>query len=358
MVTFRPLVHPSRSIPCRSRDTSGAVEAGYLARTTSFRAGAHLPGHDSSPTVPLRADEDALGAFRRVLANLASTIHVNLDGTIHEADAELLHEMRVAIRRTRSVLAQGKGVLPPDIRARYREAFGWLGEITSPARDLDVHILGWDEYVSPLGELERASLEPVRAALETRRRAAHDDLAAALRSDRAREELDGWRRWLADPAVAADRVHRLGPVVTKRIRKAQRKVLDRGRAITPESPPERLHDLRKDTKQLRYLLECFGSLFPTKAHRAFVRQLKDLQDNLGRHQDAEIHLVELRELARDLRQQPDPDADVLLAIGRLSEHLERRRQEERHDFASRFRAYDRKQNRHALEKLLEAAAGT
>jgi CHAD domain-containing protein len=338
----------------RLRSLGLTFRVGDLAAVIAYAAGVSISGHDSSPTVPLRADEDAIGAFRRVLSNLATTIDANLDGTIHDIDPEFLHELRVAVRRTRSVLAQGKGVLPPAIRDTYREGFGWLGEITGPPRDLDVYILGWESYTAPLGAVEQASLEPVRAALETRRQADHDRLSDALQGERARGLLDGWGRWLAEVDVAAGDVQRIGPVVVERISKAQSKVLRDGRSITPESAPERLHDLRKDTKKLRYLLECFGGLFPPKARKVFVRQLKELQDNLGEHQDAEIHLAELRALAHDLT--GAVDTDVLLAMGRLSDHLERRRQQERDDFAERFAAYDSKGTRQALSDLLDAAS--
>jgi CHAD domain-containing protein len=112
-----------------------------------------------------------------------------------------------------------------------------------------------------------------------------------------------------------------------------------------------LHDLRKDAKKLRYLLECFGGLFPAKPRRAFVGQLKALQDNLGEHQDAEVHLAQLRVLARELHAE-GVDADVLLAMGRLGDQLERRRRQERDDFAARFAAYDTKANRRALDELI------
>jgi CHAD domain-containing protein len=141
--------------------------------------------------------------------------------------------------------------------------------------------------------------------------------------------------------------------VARRIAKAQRDVLKEGRAITPESPPERLHDLRKTTKKLRYLFECFGSLFPAKERKAFVTQLKDLQDNLGEHQDAEVHLDQLRALARDLHAKAKVDSDVLLAMGRVTDHLDRRRREERAAFVDRFAAYDTKANRQILAGLLE-----
>jgi CHAD domain-containing protein len=306
--------------------------------------------------VPLHRKEPALVGYRRVLENLAATIDDNLAGTIEDVDVEFLHELRVAVRRTRSVLAEGKGVIPPAIRDRYRESFGWLGEVTGPARDLDVYVIGWDDYVAPLAATGRDSLDRVLVALQRRRKAAHAELARTLRSDACRAVLDGWREWLTDPDVAPLDDRHLGPVVARRVAKAQAKVLSDGRAITPDTPAERLHDLRKDAKKLRYLLECFGSLFPNKPRKAFVSQLKALQDNLGEHQDAEVHLAQLRELAHDLHARATVDTDALLAMGRLSDLLDRRRAEERAAFVERFAAYDTKANRRALKALLRKAS--
>jgi len=329
----------------------GLEEAGGdLAHLVAGTAVA-LRGYDDSPTVPLQPDDDALAGFRRVLANLCRTAFANLQGTIDDVDPEFLHDLRVSVRRTRSVLGQGKGVLPQEVRDQYREAFSWLGQVTGPPRDLDVYLLGWDAYVAPLGTDERASLETVRAALATRQRVAHRELSAQLRSERAHTLLDGWQRWLTDSAVDERASGPIGPVVAKRIAAAQATVLRDGRRIHPDSPGERLHDLRKDAKKLRYLLECFGGLYPSKPRRAFVGQLKALQDNLGEHQDAEVHFGQLRVLARELHED-GVDADVLLAMGRLSDQLERRRREERDAFAARFAAYDTKANRRALDDLI------
>lgn len=320
-------------------------------------AAASIAGHQSSPTVPLDPGQDAFSAYRQVLANLADTIDANVDGTTAAVDPEFLHELRVAVRRTRSVLAQAKGVLPSDVRDRYREGFGWLGQVTGPPRDLDVYVLGWDGYVASLSAAEVVALDRVRAELDRRRSAAHRTLAKALRSAQARSMLSEWQRWLSDASLQGDEGEHVGPVVAKRIHRAQQQVLRAGREIHPESHPERLHDLRKDTKKLRYLLECFGSLFPAKPRKAFVNQLKALQENLGDHQDAEVHLAQLQELAVDLHRAKDVDSSVLLAMGRLSDHLDRRRQQERVDFAERFAAYDTKANRRALRDLLGPLEG-
>ncbi|MEO6318872.1 MAG: CHAD domain-containing protein [Acidimicrobiales bacterium] len=327
-----------------------------LVALAARSVGVPLHGRDSSPTVPLEASDGALDAFRRVLANLADTIDMNLEGTIADTDPEFLHELRVAVRRTRSVLAHGKSVLTTDIRDRYRDAFGELGQVTGPPRDLDVQVMGWAAYVSPLDSADAASLETVRVELDARRSAAHQQLSNVLRRATTRDLLDEWRAWLSDPDVGTGEHEPIGAVVARRIAKAQDKVIRDGRAIAPTSPAEMLHDLRKDAKKLRYLFECFGSLFPAKIRKAFVTQLKALQDNLGDHQDAEVQLAELRDLAREMHQRGSVDADVLLAMGRLSDHLDRRRQHERDDFAQRFVAYDTKANGRVLRQLLHEVA--
>jgi len=313
--------------------------------------GVSLEGHDTSPTVPLDADEDAVVAFRRVLRHLADVIDATIPGTLADHDIEFLHDLRVAVRRTRSVLTESKGVLPADVRATNRDFFRWLGQVTGPPRELGVYLVGWEDYTAPVTDATPAALDHVRKELEARRRAAHRDLAKALRSPATRDGLAAWRAWLAE-ADEPDGRHTVGPIVVDRIERAQATVLRAGRAIGPDSPAERLHDLRKDAKRLRYDLECFGSLFPAKPWRGFVDQLKALQDNLGEHQDAEVHLAYLRDLAQDLHHRANVDTDTLLAMGRLTHHIDRRRRRERQAFMERWASYDTKGNARTLDSLL------
>lgn len=345
----------------RLRRLGCTLVAGDAITAVADATGRSLAGHDTSPAVPLDPREDALTAIRRVLVHLLDTIVANLDGTARDIDPEFLHELRVAVRRTRTVLAQSKGVLPPGVRAHYRERFGWLGQLTGPPRDLDVQVMGWTETLGLLASVEPGTLDIVLEELEGRQREAHRDLATALRGSLVTEMLDEWRRWLtADDDGGGDggASERLGPFVAKRVRQAQDRVIEQGRSITASSPAEQLHDLRKDAKQLRYLLECFATLFDPVARKRFVGQLKALQDNLGDHQDAEVQAAQLRALAEELDGQPGVERDVLLALGQLTRQLERRWRRARKEFAVRFAAYDTKANRRALAKLLEPAAAS
>jgi CHAD domain-containing protein len=332
--------------------------AGDVLDQALAAAGVARRGFTGSPTIALAADEPALPAFRRVLANLMLAVDANWQGTVDDVDPEFLHDLRVAVRRTRSVLAQGRRVLPADVRATYREAFGWLGGVTGPSRDLDVYGIEWERYVGPLGPDVAADLEPVRRHIESLRSSAHAELSDVLRSERYREVTDGWRAWLAGAGPVAgagrDAGRAIGKVAAGRIRDAQAQVLERGRGISAATPAEELHQLRKDAKKLRYLLECFGGLYAPAPRKAFVQRLKALQDNLGQHQDAEVHVAQLEEIAAGLPEGSRGPA-TLVALGRLSESIDRARRSARQEFAGRFRSYDTRATARSLDALLDSS---
>ena len=308
-----------------------------------------------SPAVPLDAAMAALDGFRLVLRHNAQAIDAHLQGAIDDRDPEFLHQLRIAVRRTRSVLAEGRNVLPSAIATSARGQFKTLAALTGPVRDLDVYLIEWPTYTSSLERHVAAQLVVVENMLIERRRTAYADFADSFRSAMATEPFMAWRRWLDRPNDEPDMgdAHRpLGLVVSKRIARAQKTLLDRGRAIRPETPADVLHDLRKDAKKLRYLLECFAGLIPSDTTKKFLPRLRNLQDNLGQHQDAEIHLGELRTIGREIHA-AGSTADQMLAMGQVAERLDRRRLAARAEFKTRFASYDTPAAQRALDSGLQ-----
>jgi CHAD domain-containing protein len=86
----------------------------------------------------------------------------------------------------------------------------------------------------------------------------------------------------------------------RRVEKANRQLVKNGRKISKKSPAIALHELRKEGKRLRYLLECFAPLFDEKALATILRPLRDVQDVLGEFQDTEVQANALLDLASEL----------------------------------------------------------
>ncbi|MEO6651343.1 MAG: CHAD domain-containing protein, partial [Ilumatobacteraceae bacterium] len=250
-----------------------------------------------------------------------------------------------------------KSVVPAEVLEPAKEGFAWLAAATGAARDLDVYLLEWKRYTDPLGVTAARALDPVRDVLARHHADAHVALGQVLRSERAGALIAEWREWLGEPVGNASLPrragHPLGTEVAKRIVRAHDALIDEGRLIGPDTPADDVHDLRKDAKKLRYLIECFSSMLPAKPRKQYVNKLKALQENLGEHQDAEVHIALLRSLTPDLVS-ADADANTMVAVGELIQRLEQTRLGARTEFAERFADYDSANTRRSFDALIEA----
>ena len=329
----------------------------------ALRATGHTPGdYASKLRLSLDPRQTAADTFTAVLRTLLDAVEANKAGTRADTDSEFLHDYRVAVRRTRAVLGQARGVLPPAPLARFREDFAWLGGVTSPTRDLDVWLLTVPELVAMVAEPLRGDLEPLRVLLAEHQRTEHRTLVRALDTERERTLHRDYAAWLADPGLGSADLdpadvpdaHRPAPEVAgARITKAFKRVVRDGRAIAPSTPAEALHELRKDAKKLRYALECFGSLFDTAEVAPLVKDLKSLQDVLGEFQDCEVQAGSLRGYADELSHR-DVGAGPLLALGAVVEQLAERQELSRVAFHERFDAFDTHANRHRVKTVFSS----
>ena len=332
-------------------DSGWAESESTLVELIAAATGYDLGCFRDSPTVPLKPADQAIDGFAAVLQNLAASMAANLAGAIADTDTEFLHDLRVAIRRTRAILSRAKRLLPDEARQQFQLAFAAFGRQTSAVRDLDVYLLGWDHDVASLPPTTRSALDPIRALLVQQRRHAQKELRQALTSTATRELLTSWSEYLAKPGPAEAAERPLGAFVADQIMKVERRLVTDGRAITDESPAAEVHQLRKDAKRLRYLVECFGGLPGDVPRKAFVGQLKALQNNLGAHQDAEVQAEWLRNVGLTEPTVRGHD-ELLVAVGQLIESIEQRQRDARREFAERFRRFDSEVTRRHLRELL------
>ena len=223
----------------------------------------------SSPSE--RADE-AAADHRSGGCSRSSTL--NLPGTLADTDTEFLHDLRVAVRRTRALQRELRGVFAPEPLRAYRDGFKELQRITGPTRDLDVQLLEFGELSAGLPEEVAGDVAPLRRLLEDHLVVERRAMVRALRSarDRARCSTTGASTSTGSStsheAERPDAARPVADVAGERIAKVYRQMVKMGSAIDDDSPHEALHDLRKKGKELRYLLEFFASLYPERGRQA------------------------------------------------------------------------------------------
>jgi CHAD domain-containing protein len=313
------------------------------------------PG-DYSSKLNYRLDPDARSdaTAKKIMLSLLDTLEANLQGAKADLDSEFLHDLRVATRRTRSAMTQIKGVFEPQELAPFKEGFAWIGKVTGPTRDMDVYLLQFEEYKASLPTAVQANLDPFHAFVERHQKASQQDLVKKLNSPHFRKLMKSWRAWLTRPVPkkpkAPNALRPIAALSDQRIHKLYNKVIKDGEAIKPGSPAEMLHDLRKDCKKLRYLMEFFQSLYPKPEIRALIKEMKILLDNLGEFQDLQVQAESLEDFGKQMMQEGAP-ASALMAMGILVGRLFERQVQARAEFADLFTAFNSPANRQAFRKL-------
>ncbi len=310
--------------------------------------------YSSKLAINLAPDLRADIAGKYIYSHLLKAIKDNEQGTIADTDSEFLHDFRVAVRRTRTGLGQLKGVLPEDVTTHYADFFSWLGQITTPTRDLDVYLLHFDSYKESLPAPLRQDLDPFYGFLITKQRKTQQELAKKLRSAKYLSTLLEWEHYLKSHApkfpAEANAQLTIKQLADTRIWKIYNRVLKEGKAITPQSEAETLHELRKTCKKLRYLMEFFQSLYPQHEIKALIDHLKKLQDILGSFQDYQIQENHLKLFSEEMLAQKIP-APTFLAMGVVIQNIDAHKNQVRNRFGSAFADFSKAQNQASFKAL-------
>ncbi|HEY1842298.1 MAG TPA: CHAD domain-containing protein [Mycobacterium sp.] len=319
-----------------------------LALTHASRS----PGDRNGSTTRLRSETPAAVAVAQMLAGFAATIEENVPGTIVSIDTEFLHDLRVAVRRTRSILKLAGDALPANLAERFQPEFKWLGDLTTPVRDLDVYLLELDTTAARLTSADPRDLDPFRSFLVRHRAVERRRLVRGLRSQRFAQLMTEWPSALAQVAADAKGGPTVAMLARQRLTGAYRNAVRRGRRITVDSPGDEVHALRKRCKELRYLLEVFRPVCANAPHRGLLKELKWLQDVLGEFQDGEVQREAVREFAAAMMKQGAAPPATVLAMGEMAAQLDAHQLNARAALADRLQPFLAEQNRDLVKALV------
>ncbi|ASR37724.1 hypothetical protein BAY61_25020 [Prauserella marina] len=286
------------------------------------------------------------------LLSHADAIADNVDGVRADVDTEFLHDLRVAVRRTRSLLKLTGDVLPRSVGERYRQEFKWLGDVTTPTRDLDVYLLELDELAAGLVAGTPDDLAPFADHLRSERARAQRALTRTLGTKRFTTLLKNWSSVLTGVVNEPRSVEDMESFVAQRVPRFTAKVLRKAGAITPESSSDQVHDLRKRCKELRYLLEFAKPVSEPAGYRTVLKELKRLQDILGSFQDGEVQSAALQAFGMRMQDVGNPPAATLLALGEVSARMVEQQRAARADLTDALTRFSGKLPRERIEAML------
>lgn len=221
----------------------------------------------------LAAKMSGLQAFRRLIEQGAATHDAQIEPILTSDDPEAVHRARVALRRMRSTVRGFADMLSPDAGGRLESMLAERFRRLGPLRDADVHA---GELVgTPAGEEAARQAAELRKALRAEMKGKawmplSDEVARLL--DGAKLTRGGRRRRLAEAPVRV--------IASRALQVAWTEMLAFGDHLDRLSDDD-LHDFRKRAKDMRYLSEFFGPLWPGRPEAEMVRRMARMQDALG-----------------------------------------------------------------------------
>jgi CHAD domain-containing protein len=337
------------------------LETGYSEERTLQLAltelGKNSPHYSSQFSIILDPAEPVILAAQSIFLQLLRGMEQNVFGIIEDIDTEFLHDFRVALRRTRSLLGSIKKVIHPDDMARFQQGLKEIGTFTGPVRDLDVYLLARKDYQSMLPEGLQEGLTLFFQGLARQRTKELQRLRKALQSRKFQSFMSQWQEYLENSILSSSLAAGQKPckeVASKAIRKRLRSILESGVQIGPQSPDTELHCLRIQAKKLRYLLEFYRSLFPETEMDILVKSLKKLQDNLGNFNDLSVQQKMLGQHQNALALKEHKNAiKVAAALGGLITHLHEEQIDIRNKFEQTFEQFTTVENSKLFKLLFQ-----
>lgn len=275
------------------------LETAPLQVENQSKAGRGIALYLNTPRQPVKTPPSAVAvgmsgndAFKALVQACIAHYVANQRGMLEDDDPEYLHQMRVALRRLRSVFSTFAPLFPPAVLAPPVAETRWLARILGPARDWDVFV---SETLPPvMGHYaQHAGFAALACATARRRSSARRRARQAVVSTRGQGLLLALGAWTnAQTWLEALDEAQLGRLRQPAIDYAQetlgtllKRVHKRGRSFARLTPAD-LHRLRIAAKKLRYATEFFAPLFGEKSAGAYRAALARLQDTLGAYNDA------------------------------------------------------------------------
>lgn len=315
-------------------------------------------GYTSAPEINLEPDIPSHTALSSALIHNLEVMEKNEPGILKDIDIEFLHDFRVAGRRSRSVLAQVRDVYPKTPVNRFKNSLSWLSKLTSSHRDLDVFLRDFNQYDRQISHNGGEELEPLRHFLQQQRALEHEKLVSTLRTKRFNQFKNDWRMFLEEGQQKSLNSTRgtipIIDVANQSIWRNYRKLLHRGDIIKTDYTFEALHNLRKDGKKLRYLIDTFRTLYPANDMQAIRKCLKRLQNNLGDITDMHVQRCMLDKWKTALATNETISPETIDAIDELENQCTINETKAQKKFKRRYQEFSSGTNKHLFEDMFKA----
>lgn len=244
----------------------------------------------------------AIDAARVMFFQIYKLVQIHKEIYLETSDEEALHQFRINLRKTRSLLKILPGIFDEKTTAHFNKNFKLIANSTNKKRDIDVFL----EFLK-----EQKNSKLITQILLLEKQNLNSDIKEMMSSETTQEIFKDWEVFLKEESdfykgekfdtPVKKLVARAFRVQILRVKKALLK-------LNEECANERFHATRIEIKRLRYLLEIFIDLYAIKSLEKAKERAKEIQEIFGDLQDRDIWLEILEQyLSNELLNAQIPD---------------------------------------------------
>lgn len=286
------------------------------------------------------------GVLRTRFAEVTSYRTTALD----RANDHAVHEMRVAVRRLRSVIRDFAEIADTSPLSESRSELKKLADALGAVRDADVKINALEKLRPKSKHRLRDGIDKMIGRATAERERGFVELAPHLSPD----ELDGLERRFEtaldnsidnrDLFIRKDMETAIGEIISNRIDDFS-ELTD---CFHDAFSRRRIHKLRIAGKHLRYAVELF-SLHPERGANEYAEEIALMQAELGKLHDCDVWIAELENDLDRQDQESITGSEHSAALWLLSRLVSRRAKA----YRNALRLWARWEREHFLDRLRE-----
>ena len=228
-------------------------------------------------------------AIRALFLSIFKEIKRLKSDYLQDHDEEILHSLRVNLRKIRSLLKIFNGVFDEKVTLFFGENFKILANSTNKKRDLDI-FLGFLNEQKHANEL----IYFVQKALNLE----YENVKSYLGDEENYAFLKEWEIFLNEGEFYRSKLFdvslsRLGSFKLRTLLVLAQKRL---KSLDQDCPNESFHKIRIELKKVRYTYEFLSEIFYFDGLKKYEERLKDMQEIFGALQDYDVWLGILERL--------------------------------------------------------------
>lgn len=247
---------------------------------------------------------------------------------------EFVHELRVALRKTRSYLNIFLEVLGPKRSAALSiSAYSFAVDLAK-LRDLDVFLVNINNFLKEVNSYGKE--EKIISFFQNQRNEAFEIAERAINSAKFRNFL----LRLENFSKVRERVNFFGQKAFinggyEKLSLLRSTIKKRMKKYGKNNSPELLHRVRISFKKFRYLFELISPFWGNNSHN-LKKKLSEIQDLLGFIQDMRVAKQFIEESITHIE-----DKEAILVLGSLLQLIKRKEKKEIEKFDKIFREFEK-----------------